>query len=736
MKLPTQDERQWSLDVPSPTLRESNAVQKAVNNFTSATEKIFLNYLDRHNAANENEARSELNQLAQEEQFKIQSYENSEQAIRGTEMYRLDSDSKIRKKTLDQLRDKYGLSNNSYLRLQEEVNRQYDSLYNASMKSAMGFTNNYQIASFKRFNVTLQDRSLGEIFAGQDATDVFSKYSAENHRFLKENYKGAFRGPFANTITNNTRSGLVNMIKTMGDQGKEKEATIALQNILTAQEDTNPSLANLKQYLDKATITTLQRDLANNAKISAETNAKEVKNNVKISIKSAKASERSEIGQNYRISLAESWQKSGIIPRKYRSKVQNDIIESAALNETILFDTNPLNSSPTFTDQELEQVEENVMESLGMDSITPEQRLLIKNSAIQFKEQIALNNNEIKQNDTYKVLQDLHPGRNDAFYRNLIKELNLPTSVMTKNDILQAFSSSKALGVAIQDQIAKGQVAEFKMQSMRIMSMKDAKNYKTLPRTSLTIAKIDDVLGGNKEVINTKDYPHLNDKMINTLKTDFLKIDGIKKTWNKDIEPKILKNMGEVAKEFSEEISKNVPKYPMYKNMYRDLVVSRLYYYSQQESLNEVQALDMAKKDVNEYLEDTYEYVNDKIGFIVKNKNDTETVVNKGLFSDDTEHSLHVDKLEYLSEDMRVQPEKYFEIPSGFSGRPEDIKFEKGISHGEELSPLIKVNGKWYVPFKKRESKDEKLQFFRGTKGNIKKLKHNRLFDYFRNTSP
>jgi hypothetical protein len=28
------------------------------------------------------------------------------------------------------------------------------------------------------------------------------------------------------------------------------------------------------------------------------------------------------------------------------------------------------------------------------------------------------------------------------------------------------------------------------------------------------------------------------------------------------------------------------------------------------------------------------------------------------------------------------------------------------------------------------------LQFFRGTKGNIKKLKHNRLFDYFRNTSP
>ena len=715
MKLPTQQEKQWSLDVPSPTLRQSNAVDKAARNFASATEKIYMHYLDRQNAANENEARSELNQLVQEEQFKIQSYQNSDEAIRGTEMYRLDSDSKLRKKTLDQLRDKYGLSNDSYFKLQGEVNREYDGLYNSSMKSTMGFINNYSLASFKRFNITEQDKAVGKILTGEDATDVISEYSSRNFRFQNDNFKGAHKRAMANEVANNTRAGLINIIKNMGDQGKETEAAILLQNILTADRETNPSLVHLQQYLDKTTITTLQRDLAGNAKISAENDAKEVRQTLDTVGKDPNSQSRLQITIDNNVRLRNSWKKTFLVPNKYKNKVQNDVLSAAAMNAVIGLSLDPTDESPALTKEDLDSVEFAVKNNLLIKDLTNSQKNLIAAQAKNMKQAIAAENSELVKYDSYTVVSNLPEFENasDAKIREGIKERGLPMAVMSKEALIDAFSSEDKLNAAVEQQLAKGQIQEFKMQAANANMI--------LPASSIFTARIDDALAGNKQVLTTRDFPVLTPAQEREHMVKLFQKDASVKTWKKHVEPKLVKNMNSTAKKLSEETSKGVYKYPMYGNMYKDLMRSRHYYYMKYENLAAEDATARATKDVNGFLEDTYQFISNDVGFIIKNKKDTSIITKIGFFSDTTKHDDYIRKINYLRTDMVRSPEKYFHIPKGWVNDYRKIKFEPGINYGEDLSPRMLIDGKYVKPMQKKEE-GEQLKFFRGTREYIENL--------------
>jgi hypothetical protein len=717
MRLPSIEEREYSLDVPTPNLVQSNAVQKALNRTKTAAVKMYDHYMARKNKSDENAARSRLNEIVQEQSNNINAYQNSDEAMVGTNNYSLDSESKIRQKTVEGLAREFGLSRNSVQLMQMEVNREFDGLYNQSMKKTMGFINNDHLANFKKHAVSEQGRALGKISTGEDPTEIISNYAARSFKFEVDNFKGAYKQQMAGDIRTNNRAGMLNIFKGMGDMGKEAEAMESLNDILRA--DNNSSLGYLKQFLDKQTVNTIKQDLGKSSKIYGENMSKEINQNLSELGKDPDSFSRIDVITSNKDVLQKAWGKSSLIPVESRKKVQNDILSSASRNAAYAISPQPVDTSSVLTKDQLRLIEDSVMDNLNMITINDTQRRVIHSSAREMKSKLAVQNAELLKYDTYSVIQGMYPQYDERGIRDEIKQRGLNPAVMSKENLIDSFSSPEKLDATVREQFAKGTIEDYKKQSMSLMSSQDGKAYQVLPSTSLAIARIDDALAGNKGEITPSNYPPLSDKDISNLKKA-MGIDGAKKTWSKHVEPKILKGMTGTAKKMSEQISKGVYKYPMYGNMYKDMMRSRLHYYVIGKGKTGDEAISLSQKDVNEYMDKTYEYLGDDLGFVIQNKVEAQTEdPDSGWMFKNSYQKSHNNKIKAVANDMRRNPQKYFYVPEGASGR---IKFLPGINDGDEIVPKMEVRGRWVTPFKKRESGDTEFRFFRGTKEYIKNV--------------
>jgi hypothetical protein len=460
--------------------------------------------------------------------------------------------------------------------------------------------------------------------------------------------------------------------------GRYEDAMRALDEIDSVKDGMLDEYRKLKKYTKMRS--TMRDRISTGVKQAIESDSRSIKSNQELIGDQADTNKRRRsILANQEI-IRRNSAVQDLAPGKDRLKLENLQLEVAGRNAVNFVSPSAKDLSTEITDSEMDKIYKVAANSLSVQELNQSSKDTIAIHARKYKEELAAKNSEIMKYDSFTVYKSEEPLQN-------------------------ALKSEKNLRQAIITQKANGTMKPFKVQVAR---------HSKKGRSTLNLARVDDVYAGNKIRLTETNYPTMNQKTRSLHKKKFPS-DATDKTW-KDIEKKWNRDKGSIAKAFDEKLPNGEFKYPMYANMYRDMVESRHYYYMAVAKTEQgaEKALQMAHKDVNEYLESTYKnfggsFIDGEVGVVIKSQSSVNTKVGGFLgFMQSTEQKYHEGAITNLKRTIKERPQDFFDAPEGYNWDEVELKFVPGLATAEELAPRISVdNGKtWIRPWSKGGEKD------------------------------
>jgi hypothetical protein len=705
-----------SLDVPMASLTVNNKFSKAVANAVQDMAGMVEDATERSNQAETEDYLAAINKVNTEREAAMSQASTSEEY----ESFRMASDFNDPKNEEQYKKDLSrhlgrDVNPNVYNKVRSQVRQGFDRQYNSAVRGQYTQATKQYIANNKKHLMGAAERAQSSISQGGSFQGALQGlYSSSNvseilvasgkmgkliQKEVKNNSRNATKAVVSKQIATGRIREVDDFLKLVGDASQLDKAT-AISEGLGVHHD-------FSEVMDLNDIKEIRNSMGKAAKSEADASKPAIKQLRQASTNIKHMDRTSDAESRSTLTMEDIYNTKYIPDAGERRESVHKLLEFTVRNEALRNSENTQDTGRSFSEKEAKSIIKNIKEQLikvaGDDY--PELKNIELDEYIEIlqeeKEKIGASFEEMNERNGVEIEQDLSRAaitKSQAIQN--IKRKGMKVNVVNEDDIEAAFGDTDKFSKLLKRPEVKENMEDFKTQ---IIQMDEKVN----PRH---IALVDDHIAGKQRVITDEDYPDMSKGRREENHNRLITGDS-NKSKRDHIEGKYDSGQEGVAKLLSEVKG--------YQGLYESMVESRQYYHLTAGSAKRdaKKASKLARKDVNEWFEETYDTVKVNGFFsdpvvVLKHRGDDKMIsvaAPRGGYKKIKKIELIKKNIERLSEDVQDNPLRYMSKlqVNRIKDGSHDIVIESGISSGTEFNIKIKDNasGKKYDALDKNNNK-------------------------------